>query len=81
MPAISLGSNVQNWDMFFELYISHKDRDVNSNDWVICTDGYYDSNGFLLGFYDYNVTSEMSIAHPSGAYGIYSSYSLSLIHI
>ena len=75
MPAISLGSNVQNWDMFFELYISHKDRDVNSNDWVICTDGYYDSNGFLLGFYDYNVTSEMSIAHPSGAYGIYSSYS------
>ena len=75
MPAINLGSNIQNWDMFFECYISGKDRGVSSNEWVICNNGFYSTNGFMLGFYDYNIVGQMSIAHPSGAYGIYSSVS------
>ena len=76
MPAISLGSNITNFDMYFECYVSTADFNVNGNDWVICTDGYYDTNGFLLGFFDNNTNGEMSIAHPSGAYGIYSNYAL-----
>ncbi len=76
MPSISLGSNIQNFDMFFECYVSTADRNANGNDWVICTDGYSDTNGWLLGFYDHSVTGEMSIAHPSGAYGIYPGYAL-----
>ena len=76
MPAISLGSAIQNWDMFFETYISTADMAADYNDWVICTDGYNDTNGFLLGFYDNNVTGEMSIAHPDGAYEFYTQYAL-----
>ena len=76
MPAISLGSAIQNWDMFFEAYISTADMAADYNDWVICTDGYNDTNGFLLGFYDNNVNGEMSIAHPDGAYEFYTQYAL-----
>jgi len=76
MPAISLGSAVQNWDMFFESFISEFDQSAQTNNWAIGTNGYNDTNGFLLGFYDYNVTGEMCIAHPSGAYGIYSQISV-----
>ena len=76
MPSMSLGSNIQNFDMFFECYFSTADQNAQSNDWVICTDGYGDTNGWLLGFYNNNVTNEMSIAHPSGAYGIYPQYGL-----
>lgn len=76
MPAISLGSNITNFDMYFECYMSNADFIENNNDWVICTDGYSDTNGWLLGFYNNNVNGEMSIAHPSGAYGIYSNYAL-----
>ena len=68
MPAISLGSAVQNWDMFFESYLSYFDQAQQSNHWAIGTDGYGDTNGFLLGFYDSGVTGNMSIAHPSGVY-------------
>ena len=75
MPAISLGSDIQNWDMFFECYISGKDRGVSNNEWVICNNGFSSTNGFLLGFYYWNFVNQMSIAHPSGAYGIYSSVS------
>ena len=74
MPAINLGSSVQNFDMFFELYISEKDFSSSSNEWVICTDGYGDTNGWLLGLYDYNAYSEMCIAHPGGGYAIYSTH-------
>ena len=76
MPAINLGSNITNWDMYFECYISNADNQVNNNDWVVCTDGYNDTNGLLLGFYNNNVTGEMSIAHPNGGYAIYPSYGL-----
>jgi len=76
MPAISLGSAVQNWDMFFESYLSYFDQAQQSNHWAIGTDGYGDTNGFLLGFYDSGVTGNMSIAHPSGAYAIYSGVSV-----
>ena len=76
MPAISLGSAVQNWDMFFEIYETLADRTASSNDWAIGTNGYYDTNGFLLGFYDYNVVGEMAVAHPDGAYEFYTQYSL-----
>lgn len=76
MPAMSLGSAVQNWDMFFESYVSTSDQGAHYNDWVICTDGYDDTNGFLLGFYDNNITGEMSIAHPDGGYEFYTQYAL-----
>ena len=76
MPSMSLGSNIQNFDMFFECYFSTADQNAQSNDWVICTDGYSDTDGWLLGFYNNNVTNEMSIAYPGGAYGIYPSYGL-----
>ncbi len=76
MPDINLGSNISNFDMYFECYYSTADQNAQSNDWVICTDGYSDTNGWLLGFYNNNVTNEMSIAHPNGAYGIYPNYGL-----
>ncbi len=76
MPLMNLGEDISDFDMFFECYVSTADQSASSNDWVICTDGYADSNGWLLGFYNNNVTGEMSIAHPSGAYGIYPSYAL-----
>ena len=76
MPAINLGSNITNWDMYFECYVSNADQNAGSNDWVVCSDGYNDTNGLLLGFYNNNVTGEMSIAHPNGGYAIYPSYGL-----
>lgn len=76
MPSMSLGNPVYNWDMFFESYQSTNDQNSNSNHWVICNNGYGDNNGWLMGWYNNNVTGEVSIAHPSGAYGIYPSYAL-----
>ena len=76
MPPISLGNPVYNWDMYFEHYQSTTDHNQNSNDWVLGNDGYSDNNGFLMGFYNNNVPGEVSIAHPSGAYGIYPNYAL-----
>ena len=75
MPAISLGSNVQNWDMYFESFISYFDQAQQSNHWAIGTNAVQD-DGFMLGFFDNNVTGEMSIAHPAGAYAIYSQVSV-----
>ena len=78
MPLINLGEDITDFDMYFESYVSTADSSVNGNEWVICTDGYSDTNGWLLGYYDNNVNGELSIAHPSGAYGIYSNYALPL---
>ena len=76
MPSMSLGNPVYNWDMYFESYQTNSDQGSSSNHWVICNNGYGDNNGWLMGWYNNNVTGEVSIAHPSGGYAIYPSYAL-----
>tara|TARA_B100001113_G_scaffold201683_1_gene165266 strand:- start:736 stop:1923 length:1188 start_codon:yes stop_codon:yes gene_type:complete len=73
VPTMSLG-DVQDWDMFYEIYVVSGEVGNNSNEWLICNDGYGSTGGWLLGHYDNNTTNEMSVATPSGGYAHYMNY-------
>tara|TARA_B100001287_G_C22675190_1_gene527286 strand:- start:54 stop:2657 length:2604 start_codon:yes stop_codon:yes gene_type:complete len=73
MPAINLGSSVQNFDMFFELYISKKDRDVSNHEFIICNQGWTSTNGWLFASYSNNVNKEITIGDPNG-YSLYTGH-------
>ena len=75
VPTMSLGT-VTNWDMYYEVYVVSGEVGNSNNEWFICNDGYSSTGGWLLGHYDNNVTQEMSVATPSGAYANYMQYAV-----
>ena len=74
MPAISLGSNIQNWDMFFETYTTRDDEGANvfSSRYMIGNDGFTDNNGMVIGTY----LTALAIGHPASNSGSSNDYDI-----
>ena len=74
MPSINLGSNIQNWDMFFELYMSRDDENAGTTtEYMIGNDGFTDGNGMVVGLYQNHT---LSIGHPASNAGSANDYDI-----
>ena len=75
ITALTNGTRVTKFELYFDTFQTSADRSASSNEWVIGSNGYDEAGGFLVGYWDSSTTGGISIAGQHlGGYGLDTGY-------